>query len=206
MFGVQIIDGVHIRGEQISLLRQREEPISMEMGLTLPYWSRGRRHYTMSLGLLRFHLSSDLNLTSKTFSFLPTSRAALLFTLAGFFSVPPSTVNISFFFFFPPLPLTLLLFFRLRSVSQVYSLSDKDNFLYRRFPPRPGGVWDVTARAGLGWNWFLGQIPPLPGDGWRDAPRSRWAAKPRHLLCLFILLYYSFIFLLKPGLCSLKPS
>lgn len=41
----------------------------MVMGLTVPYWLSGRRHYTMSLGLLQFHLSSDLNLTSKTFLF-----------------------------------------------------------------------------------------------------------------------------------------
>lgn len=37
------------------------------------------------------------------------------------------------------------------------------------------GVWDVVARAGLGRNLFLEQISPLPGDGWRDAPRrQRW--------------------------------
>lgn len=55
------------------------------------------------------------------------------------------------------------------------------------------GVWDVVARAGLGWNLFLEQISPLPGDGWQDAPhRQRWgreeAAAASCLFSNFIIL------------------
>lgn len=54
---------------------------------------------------------------------------------------------------------------------------------------------NVVARAGLGWNLFLEQISPLPGDGWRDAPcRQRWgreeAAAASHLFVHFIGLQY----------------
>lgn len=39
----------------------------MVIGPTVGYWLSGRRHYTMSAGLLQFHLLYDLNLTFKTF-------------------------------------------------------------------------------------------------------------------------------------------
>lgn len=52
------------------------------------------------------------------------------------------------------------------------------------------GVWDVVARVGLGWNLFLEQISPLPGDGWWDA--MRWgrgeAAATSRLFVNFIVL------------------
>lgn len=54
---------------------------------------------------------------------------------------------------------------------------------------------NVVARAGLGWNLFLEQISPLPGDGWQDAScRQRWgreeAAAASHLFVHFIGLQY----------------
>ncbi|NWY45746.1 TM260 protein, partial [Sylvia atricapilla] len=76
------------------------------------------------------------------------------------------------------------------------------------------GVWDVAARAGLGWNLFLEQISPLPGDGWRDALRRQcWgrgeAAAASRLFVHFIVLEYMILLelslghLLKLGLCFL---
>lgn len=64
---------------------QKGEAISMVIGLTVAYWLSGRRHYTMSAGLLQFHLLCDLNLTSGTFvcECKPSSRLELRAAMAG---------------------------------------------------------------------------------------------------------------------------
>lgn len=138
----------------------------MVMGLTLPYWSSGRRHYTMSVGLLQFHLSSDLNLTSKTFLFnLPAGQGCCL-PSQGFLwaSQHPRTVNLSPFF-----PHWLFLFkkhflslFLGRSGQFLCCLRKESWYLLRL-----GGVWDVTACARSGSNLFLKQISSLPGNYWQ---------------------------------------
>lgn len=62
-----------------------------------------RRHYTMSLGLLQFHLSSDLNLTSKTSLFSsPAGQRCCLPSCGVLPCLPPSqqphTANLSLLF------------------------------------------------------------------------------------------------------------
>lgn len=159
-----------------------------------------RRHYTMSVGLLQFHLSSDLNLTSKTFLFSPPARAGFLFTLARGFAVPPSLPASpygkslpSILFFFINFPIDSFCSSRFpefipRRVGTILLLREKSRGSLR-------GVWDVVARAGLGWNLFLGQLSPLPGDGWRD--REEAAAASQSVCYIYCAIIYDITHLIK---------
>lgn len=106
-----------------------------------------------------------------------------MFTLARGFAVPPSLPTSPYR---ESLPFILFYFFFLINFPiDSFCLSNFPEFIPRQVGTvlllkekslgSLCGVWDVVARAGLGWNLFLEQISPLPGDVWRDAPRrQRW--------------------------------
>lgn len=156
----------------------------------------------MSVGLLQFHLSSDLNLTSKTFLFSPPAGLGCCLPSHGVLPcLPPSQhphiVNISLLFFFGCFIKFPIDSFCLSHFPEFIPRQVRTILLLKGKSRRSlCGVWDVVARAGLGWNLFLEQISPLPGDGWRDAPcRQCWgreeaAAASRPLVNFYCVVIY----------------